>query len=170
MNLEKGTLVPNFILTDKDGIQKTLHNISGRKIVYFFPMAFGAESIEQAKSFQDAYCNLKDLDISEIIGISIDNEEKLSKFREEFGLDYILVSDKKKDISKSFGVYKNRIFVKFAERITFVIDNENRIEKIYSNGFLNEENGVLVENYAKVIENEIGVSLLNERLTTKLES
>lgn len=170
MKVEEGMIAPNFVITDNQGIQKLLHQINGRKIVYFFPIAFGEESVKQAKSFQERYNRLKELDITEVVGISVDNEDKVNNFRQELGLDFILVSDKSKEISKSYGVYKNRIFVKYAERITFIIGSDNRIEKIYSNGFLNEDNGVYIESYAKPIEEEIGVSILTERLFSKLET
>ncbi len=170
MNLEERMIVPNFTVTDSHGILKTLHDIEGRKIVYFFPMAFGEESIQQAKSFQNSYRRLRELNITEIIGISVDDQQKLNEFKLKCGLDYILVSDSEKKISKSFGVYRNRIFVKYAERITFIIGDDNRIEKIYSNGFVNEDKGVFIESYAAPIEEEIGVSVLNERLFSKLET
>ncbi|MHA2099896.1 MAG: redoxin domain-containing protein, partial [Candidatus Kariarchaeaceae archaeon] len=107
---------------------------------------------------------------TEIIGVSVDNETKIHKFKQDCGLEFPLISDKNKKISKSFGVYRNRIVVRYAERVTFIIGNDNQIEKIFANGFLNEDEGVLVDNYANSIEKELGVSLLNEKLFSKLKT
>ena len=170
MNIEEGMIAPNFTVTDSQGTLKTLHEINGRKIVYFFPMAYGEESVKQAKSFQDSYDRLRELDITEVIGISVDDQQKLNEFKLECGLDYILISDITKKISKSYGVYRNRIIVKYATRTTFIIGSNNVIEKIYSNEFLNEENEIFIETYANNIEKELGVSVLNERLGTKLNN
>lgn len=170
MNIDEGMLAPNFTFTNNQGTLKTLHEVDGRKIVYFFPMAFGEESIQQAKSFQDSYERLKELDIIEVIGISIDDQQKLNEFKLKCGLDYILISDQSKKISKAYGVYRNRILVKYAARITFIVGKNNNIEKIYSSGFLNEENEIFIENYAENIEKEIGVSALNEKLGAKFSA
>lgn len=155
MNLDEGMIAPNFTLTDSQGLVKTLHQIEGRKIVYFFPMAYGEESIKQAKSFQDSYTRLKELDIIEVIGISVDDQQKLNEFKLECNLDFILVGDMTKKISKSYGVYKNRIVVKYAARTTFIIGKDNLIEKIYSNDFLNEDDEIFIETYANNIEKEL---------------
>jgi len=168
MDIEEGAVAPNFTLTDSHGTLKTLHEIEGRKIVYFFPIAFGNESIQQAKSFQDSYQRLRELDIIEIIGVSIDDQQKLNEFKLKCKLEFILVSDQAKKISKSYGVFRNRIIIKYAARITFLIGRDNKIEKIYSGGFLNEDTEIFIETYANNIEKDLGVSVLKERLGSKI--
>ncbi|RPG95669.1 MAG: peroxiredoxin [Candidatus Pelagibacter sp. TMED253] len=62
-----------------------------------------------------------------VIGISYNNSEALKKFKERYSLPFSFLSDKKKEVAKSFGA--NGLFT--PKRMTFVINKIGKIEKIY---------------------------------------
>ncbi|MBT3217056.1 MAG: peroxiredoxin [Candidatus Marinimicrobia bacterium] len=62
-----------------------------------------------------------------VLGISYDKPEKLLKFKKKHNLPFTFLSDRKKKVAK---LYQSGNFL-FANRNTYVIDKEGRIEKIY---------------------------------------
>lgn len=126
MPLEKGDPAPNFEF-EHQGEITSLHKIPTKKLVFFFPKAFTPGCTKEACSIQETHKDLKEFGIETIIGVSIDDKKTLEKFKDKYHLDYILVSDKKGNISKSYGVYKNFLLAKISDRVTFIVDEQNRI-------------------------------------------
>jgi len=63
-----------------------------------------------------------------VLGISLDSQERNRKFAEETGATFPLLSDTDKQVAKAYGVLSfTRLF---ANRVTFVIDNEGIIRHI----------------------------------------
>ncbi len=66
-----------------------------------------------------------------VIGISTDKLDDQQKFTDKENLNFPLLADSEKKVTKEFGVAmpanKN-----FAQRVTFVINKEGKIAKIYS--------------------------------------
>ncbi|OLS28650.1 MAG: putative peroxiredoxin bcp [Candidatus Heimdallarchaeota archaeon LC_2] len=59
MALKKGDQAPNFTYKDKNGNQQEFHNLTGRKIVFFFPRAFTSTCTKEVCSIQESYDNTK---------------------------------------------------------------------------------------------------------------
>jgi len=57
--IEKGGKAPNFGLPENENKWKTLHDIPGSKIVFFFPKAFTPGCTKQSCSLQSNYSDLK---------------------------------------------------------------------------------------------------------------
>ncbi|MHA2252562.1 MAG: peroxiredoxin [Candidatus Kariarchaeaceae archaeon] len=129
-----GHAAPNFNYIDKNGQSLSLHSLVGLKVIFFFPKAFTPGCTKESCSFQSHYVELKELGVTEIFGISLDSPEQQSNFAEKYGLEYQFVSDRKGDISKSYGVYRNRILFKYADRDTFIVDDHNKIVDVLHNG------------------------------------
>ena len=62
-----------------------------------------------------------------VFGISYDRPRSLKKFKKKWKLPFNLLSDSKKEVAVKYGADSPL----WAKRITFVIDQEGKIEKIY---------------------------------------
>jgi peroxiredoxin Q/BCP len=157
MALKIGETVPNFTFTDHNGSIKKFYEVSGKKIVFFFPKAFTAGCTRQSISMQENYELLKTGGVTEVFGISVDGPDVLDKFCQKYDFEYIMVSDQTYEISKGFGVFKNKIIAKYADRDTFIIDENNKIEKIMRNGLTGKnselglgKHGIEIRNFLNI--------------------
>lgn len=70
-----------------------------------------------------------------ILGVSPDSVASHPKFRDKFGLPFILLSDENKEVIHLYGVWKEKSMYgrKYmgVERTTFVIDSGGAIRKIF---------------------------------------
>jgi peroxiredoxin Q/BCP len=65
---------------------------------------------------------------AQILGISLDSQERNRKFAEQTGASFPLLSDTEKQVAKAYGVLSfTRLF---ANRVTFVIDKDGIIRHI----------------------------------------
>ena len=62
-----------------------------------------------------------------MIGVSYDKSESLRNFKDKYNLPFNFLSDTDKQVAKIFGA--NGLIV--PKRMTFVIDGNGKIEKIY---------------------------------------
>ncbi|MCE1649512.1 thioredoxin-dependent thiol peroxidase, partial [Enterobacter hormaechei] len=81
--LKAGDKAPQFSLPDQDGETINLSDFKGQRVlVYFYPKAMTPGCTIQACGLRDAMDDLKDFNI-EVLGISIDEPTKLSRFSEK---------------------------------------------------------------------------------------
>jgi peroxiredoxin Q/BCP len=66
-----------------------------------------------------------------VIGISTDNLSDQQKFAKKENLNFALLADNDKKAAKAFGVLMAKYDKKYAQRVTFVIDKQGIIRKIY---------------------------------------
>lgn len=137
MSLELGAKAPEFNLLNQDGVQMSLKDFSGKKIVlYFYPKDNTPGCTTEACEFSELYENFSDQN-AVIIGISPDNVSSHAKFMDKFKLKHILLCDEDKNVAKAygaFGIKKN--YGKEYEgiiRSTFIIDENGKIAAIYHN-------------------------------------
>lgn len=122
--LKIGDKAPDFTLTDKEGKEISLSDFIGKKVVlYFYPKDNTPGCTKEACMFRDNYEDFKTLG-AEVIGVSSDSENSHKKFKSKYNLPFILLSDTKSIVRKSYGVKKTFGFIPGRE--TFVI-NENGI-------------------------------------------
>jgi len=62
------------------------------------------------------------------LGVSVDDSESHQKFSEKYDLNFTLLADLDKSISK---LYKTLSMVGFSKRHTFLIDKKGTIKQIY---------------------------------------
>ncbi|MGP2727461.1 thioredoxin-dependent thiol peroxidase, partial [Serratia marcescens] len=71
----------------------------------------------------------------EVLGISTDKPEKLSRFAEKELLNFTLLSDEDHQVSQQFGVWGEKTFMGKTydgiHRISFLIDAKGKIEKVF---------------------------------------
>ena len=132
---------PFFSLTDQDG---NIHNLTDYKdkrlVVYFFPMADTPGWIKEACGFRNVYAEFEKNNIV-VIGVSYDKSESLRNFKDKYNLPFNFLSDKEKQVARIFGA--NGLFV--PKRMTFVIDGNGKIEKIYKKVNINTHAETILE-------------------------
>ncbi|MBT3479643.1 MAG: peroxiredoxin [Candidatus Marinimicrobia bacterium] len=96
--------------------------------------------MKEACGFRNAFSEYEKENIT-VFGISYDSPKALSAFKKKFNLPFTLLSDKGKKVSKAYGT-KGRFW---ASRVTFVLDNKGRIEKIYKKMNVNTHAGEILD-------------------------
>ena len=133
--LEVGKKAPAFSLIDGNGNKVSLNNFKGRKVVlYFYPKDMTSGCTQEACDFRDSFPNFKK-EKAEILGVSIDSVASHKKFAEKYELPFTLLSDEKKEVVETYGVWKEKSMYgkKYLgiERTTFIIDEEGKIQNIF---------------------------------------
>ena len=135
--LTPGENAPDFTLADDQGGEVTLSDLRGRKvIVYFYPAAMTPGCTKQACDFTDSLESLRGAGY-EVLGISPDRPEKLSKFRERDALSITLLSDADKTVMKQWGAFgEKKLYGKTVEgviRSTVVVDEDGTVSHAWYN-------------------------------------
>src|SRR5579885_1012455 len=100
-------------------------------VLYFYPKDFTFGCTKEACSFRDYYTQIKKLG-AEVIGISLDDTETHKEFAEKHNLPFDLIYDEGGKISEAYGVLKSMFGKKFASRVTFILNSEGKILKIFN--------------------------------------
>ncbi len=133
MPLSEGQIAPDFEFEDIDGEKKGLSELQTKKIVFFFPKANTRGCTQEACSFRDYYSDIQQLGV-QVIGVSMDRDRDLEEFRKKNHLPYPLVSDQNGEIAKKYEVRKKFLWMEMADRVTFLLDEENKILKVFALG------------------------------------
>jgi peroxiredoxin Q/BCP len=124
---EKGNEI-NFCLKDYLGKDKDI-------ILYFYPKDDTPGCTTEACDFRDNLNILQNYAI--VVGVSPDSIESHKKFKEKYGLNFILLSDKNKEVMKQYGAYGKKVmYGKETEgviRSTFIISPDGSIKKAWKN-------------------------------------
>lgn len=101
-----GKKAPAFTLPSDTHGDVSLKQFKGEKnvVLYFYPKDNTPGCTKQACAFQAATSKLKKLD-AVVIGISPDSVKSHGKFREKFGLEFILVADEGHKVADQYGVW-----------------------------------------------------------------
>jgi len=124
---EKGNEI-NFCLKDYLGKYKDI-------ILYFYPKDDTPGCTTEACDFRDNLNILQNYTI--VVGVSPDSIESHKKFKEKYGLNFILLFDKNKEVMKQYGAYGKKVmYGKETEgviRSTFIISPDGSIKKAWKN-------------------------------------
>ncbi len=139
--LKEGDLAPDFCLEgiDQEGKECKFclrDLLSSPLILYFYPKDDTPGCTQEACDFRDNLNRLK-LKGFGVVGISPDSLQSHKKFKEKYGLNFILLSDPQKEVMKAYGAYgKKKMYGKETEgviRSTFVISPEGRVQRVFYN-------------------------------------
>ncbi len=127
-SLKEGETAPDFTLENENSNSYTLSEFRGKSpvVIFFYPKASTPGCTKQACGIRDNITKFEENDIA-IFGISVDSKESQKKFKEENNLNFPLLSDEDKSVSKAYDVLNN---FGVANRITFIIDKEGKIAYI----------------------------------------
>jgi len=133
--LKTGERIPEFETVDESGIPFKTNALRGKRFVlYFYPKDDTPGCTAEACSFRDNYQVFLQSGIS-VYGISGGNAKSHKEFKEKHGLPFPLLIDDDYSIAKLFDVYRPmKILGKSlfgVKRITFLIDEEGRVEGIF---------------------------------------
>lgn len=126
-NLSVNDTAPDFTIEDAFGKSYTLSEFRGTPVViYFYPKANTSGCTKQACGVRDSRNKFEENNII-VLGISVDSKEAIAEFIEDYQLNFPLLSDGNKNVSRAFGVLND---FGVASRVTFIIDREGKIAKI----------------------------------------
>ncbi len=126
--LKVGDLAPDFEGDSTKG-KIRLSDFRGKKVVlYFYVKDQTPGCTMQSNSLQEGLEQLRGLNAI-VIGISTDSLESHKRFASKYNLDFPLVADEDKSISKAYGVLNEERGR--ARRVTFIIDEQGRIMHIF---------------------------------------
>jgi peroxiredoxin Q/BCP len=119
-------------LPDKtDAKTLNLKDLQGKKnvVLFFFPKAMTRGCTVESCGFRDRTKEFAKYD-TVVIGISTDTLDDQNQFIEKSSLNFPLLADADKKVTKEYGVLSPG---GLAKRVTFVIDKKGVVRKIYPN-------------------------------------
>ncbi|MFO0743621.1 MAG: thioredoxin-dependent thiol peroxidase [Candidatus Paceibacterota bacterium] len=126
---------PEFNLPDQSGEMHNLKMYKGKKVLlYFYPKDDTPGCTTEACSFRD---NLKDLSSLGLVvlGVSKDSVASHAKFAKKYDLNFPILSDETGDVIEAYGAWGKKKFMGREYmgilRMSFLIDQNGKIEKIY---------------------------------------
>ena len=108
MVLRLGQKVPEFSLPDADKKTRTLGEFTrqGNVVLAFFPFAFSGVCDKEMCTFRDGFGNLQQAGV-QLVGISVDSSFALKAFAQTYNLQFPLLSDFNKKVTKLYGVLQD---------------------------------------------------------------
>ncbi|QQG48313.1 MAG: redoxin domain-containing protein [archaeon] len=129
MALRIGQKVPDFALPDSDGKALSLDELTeqGSLLIAFFPFAFSGTCDKEMCTFRDGFGTLESSG-SRLVGISVDSVYSLRAFSQTYGLQFPLLSDFNKKVTKLYGVLQDPwvglSYKGVAKRSVFLVDKK----------------------------------------------
>ena len=112
-----GNLAPGFKAHNQDGNTVSLADFKGKNIVlYFYPKAMTPGCTTQACGLRDIKKELTKLNTI-VLGVSIDEPNRLIKFIEKEKLNFDLLSDPDHIICEKYGVWNLKKFMGLHPRL-----------------------------------------------------
>ena len=135
LKLKEGDIAPDFTSTTNTGETLSLHDLKGKPVVlYFYPKDDTPGCTKQACGIRDAYADFSAAG-AVVLGLSPDPVKSHVNFIKKFELPFTLLVDENKAIAQAYGVWGEKSFMgrKYMgnHRVTFLIDREGRIAKIW---------------------------------------
>ncbi|MEM4734587.1 MAG: peroxiredoxin [Candidatus Thorarchaeota archaeon] len=136
--LKSGDPAPDFETVDESGRPFRLSDNRGKKVVlYFYPRDFTPGCTAEACSIRDSYSMFQQSGIA-VYGISGGSPESHKNFKEKHRLPFPILVDTDLRIAGLYGARSwTRILGIGVKRVTFLIDEEGRIEAVFG-----DKNGV----------------------------
>jgi peroxiredoxin Q/BCP len=126
--LQIGDTAPELKLKDQHGNLIFLRDYIGRWVVlYFYPKDDTPGCTREACDFRDESERLAPFNV-QVLGVSVDSRESHENFARKFKLNFPLLADPTKKITRAYGALA---FYRLARRMTFIIDPQGKIRKIF---------------------------------------
>ncbi len=124
--LQCGQAAPDFSLYDSDKIKVTLSEQQGSNVLLlFYPLAFTSTCTAELCTIRDNLNQYNKLNVK-VFGISVDSLYTLAKYKEAQNLNFTLLSDFNKEVSKAYdSLYETFSYNMkgVSKRSAFLIDN-----------------------------------------------
>jgi thioredoxin-dependent peroxiredoxin len=127
-----------------------LADYKGSKLVlYFYPKDNTPGCTKEACAFRDGFNKFKAAGVY-ILGCSVDNAQSHTSFMEKYNLPFPLLLDPDKKIATEYGAANGIPILGLNRRITFVIDENGKIIKVYPAVDPSTNPGEILKAYASV--------------------
>jgi len=127
---EIGEKAPDFEAVDTELKKVRLSDFRGKVVVLaFYPAAFTSVCTKEMCTFRDSMAKFNEMN-AVVIGISVDPPFSNKAFKEQYKLNFIVVSDYNREIVKKYNVYWEFPALPgyiLAKRSVFVVDKEGVI-------------------------------------------
>lgn len=131
---KEGDLAPAITTQMVTGDQITpfsLTDYRGRKVIlYFYPKDDTPGCTKEACAFRDGFSQFQNAGLT-VLGCSIDSEDSHKKFIKKYNIPFPLLLDPDKKIATAYGVANGIPILGLDKRVTYVIDENGRILKVY---------------------------------------
>jgi peroxiredoxin Q/BCP len=126
---ERGQSLPDVEFITESGERLAAGDLGGKKsVLYFYPKDDTPGCTKEACAFRDRMGDYEQADI-QVYGVSLDSPESHRRFREKNNLNFPLLTDEGGRAAEALGVLReNR---KRANRVTFLLDPDGRIARVY---------------------------------------
>jgi peroxiredoxin Q/BCP len=126
---ERGQRLPDVEFITEGGERLAAGDLGGKKtVLYFYPKDDTPGCTKEACAFRDRMGDYEQADI-QVYGVSLDSPESHRRFREKNNLNFPLLTDEGGRAAEALGVLReNR---KRANRVTFLLDPDGRIARVY---------------------------------------
>ena len=148
MKINVGDKAPDFMLPSQMGDNVTLSEYFGKKniVLYFYPKDETRGCTREACEFRDQYDVFTSLG-AEVLGVSSDTLESHKSFATHHGLPFLLLSDKKGEVRKLYGVPSTMGII--PGRVTYIIDKKGIVRHIFNSQFQPEKH---IEEALKILK------------------
>ena len=136
--LEIGTMAPGFTLPDQNGVNHSLEEYRGQKVILcFYPKDMTSGCTKQACACGELCPQFREKG-AVVLGVSKDSVTSHKKFEEKYGLPFTLLSDTEKEVIQAYDVWKEK-------------KNYGKVSMgVVRTTYLIDENGIIVKAFDKV--------------------
>ena len=134
--LKEGQIAPPFttqMVTGENEAPMSLADFHSKKVVlYFYPKDETSGCTKEACAFRDGYSRFTNAGLV-VLGCSVDSADAHKDFIRKNSLPFPLLLDPDKKIAKAYGAANGIPILGLDRRITYVIDENGKIIKVYPN-------------------------------------
>jgi thioredoxin-dependent peroxiredoxin len=126
---QQGQQLPDVEFVTEGGEKLSAGDLEGEKtVLYFYPKDDTPGCTKEACAFRDRMPDYERADIR-VYGVSLDSPESHRRFREKYNLNFPLLTDEDGRAADALGVLRES--GKSANRVTFLLDSNGRIARVY---------------------------------------
>ena len=129
--LNVGVKAPEFKLPDQMGVEHSLSEYKGMKVIlYFYPKDNTSGCTAEACNFRDRLPQIQEKG-AVVLGISKDSVKSHKKFESNYDLPFTLLSDESTETIQAYDVWVEKSMYVGIERSTYLIDEKGIIIKTF---------------------------------------
>ena len=126
---QQGQQLPDVEFVTEGGEKLSAGDLEGEKtVLYFYPKDDTPGCTKEACAFRDRMSDYERAAIR-VYGVSLDSPESHRRFREKYNLNCPLLTDEDGRAADALGVLRES--GKSANRVTFLLDSNGRIARVY---------------------------------------
>ena len=126
---ERGQRLPDVEFVTESGELLPAEDLTGQKtVLYFYPKDDTPGCTKEACAFRDRMDDYARANVR-VYGVSLDSPESHRRFREKHNLNFPLLTDEGGRAAQALGVLRENRQV--ANRVTFLLEPEGKIAKVY---------------------------------------